>query len=218
MPVRFGEFIFEPGARELRRGGRAVHLSPKAIELLGLLLQRHPDAVSKNAILERLWPATFVSDASISVVVSELREALADGARTPRFIRTVHGFGYAFSGEVDAGKPTPGRLPALRSRHRLRWLGQEAALDEGENVLGRVEDAAAWIESDSVSRRHARLTISGDRAVVEDLGSKNGTFLNGRRIEKPQVLSDGDEIRLGQVTLTFYRLSAANSTRTDAGR
>jgi pSer/pThr/pTyr-binding forkhead associated (FHA) protein len=124
----------------------------------------------------------------------------------------VHGLGYAFCGVVTDDAPR--RRSARRGLHfRLTWEGGDVSLTEGENVLGRVEDAAAWIESASVSRRHARILISEGKARLEDLGSKNGTFLNGRKIASAVALADDDEIRLGLMPLTF-RVVGGASTKT----
>jgi pSer/pThr/pTyr-binding forkhead associated (FHA) protein len=76
-----------------------------------------------------------------------------------------------------------------------------------------VEDAVAWVESASVSRRHARILISEGTARLEDLGSKNGTFLNGRKITSAVTLADADEIRLGLMPLTV-RVVGGASTKT----
>ena len=67
---------------------------------------------------------------------------------------------------------------------------------DGEDAIGRVSKAAVWIDSNTVSRRHARIVISAEGATIEDLGSKNGTFLYGQRLTGPAELRDGDEIRL----------------------
>jgi pSer/pThr/pTyr-binding forkhead associated (FHA) protein len=88
-------------------------------------------------------------------------------------------------------------------------------LAEGQNLLGRVDGAAAWIDSPSVSRRHARIVVSGGRATLEDLGSKNGTYVRGEKVSSPAPLEDGDEIRLGRVRMTFSMLAGTGSTQTD---
>ena len=76
-------------------------------------------------------------------------------------------------------------------------------LSPGANVLGRVPEAAVWIESSRVSRRHAQVTVVAGGATIEDLGSKNGTFLNRRRVSGVQSLADGDEIGLGPERMVF---------------
>ena len=95
---------------------------------------------------------------------------------------------------------------------RLLWAGREIALLEGENVLGREREATAWIDVYSVSRRHARIVVSGDRATLEDLGSKNGTFLDGEAVTRPAVLSDGSRLRIGTVEMTVRRFEEEVST------
>ena len=90
--------MLDSGTRELTRRGRAVPLSPKVFELLELLLERRPEAVAKDAIHDRLWPKSFVSESSLARLAAEARAALADDARKPRYLRTVFGFGYAFCG------------------------------------------------------------------------------------------------------------------------
>jgi DNA-binding winged helix-turn-helix (wHTH) protein len=210
--LRFGEFELDPASRQLRCSGRPLHLSPKAFALLEMLLQRRPAALSKADIRDRVWPRTFVSDSNLTSLVTELRTALGDDAREPRFVRTVYGFGYAFCGEVaerEGGRPPAG------DRCRLYYDGREIALPEGEITLGRADDVAALIDAASVSRRHARIRVREGRATLEDLGSKNGTFVGGERLLAPRELKDGDEIRLGHIPLTFRILGTAASTRTD---
>jgi len=214
VALAFGDFSLDLERRELLRSGQEVHLSPKALQLLALLVAERPRALAKAEIRDRLWPRTFVSESSLTGLVTTLRSALRDSARDPRYLRTVHGLGYAFCGVVTDDAPRR-RSAGRRALHfRLTWEGGDVPLAEGENVLGRVEEAAAWIESASVSRRHARILISEGKARLEDLGSKNGTFLNGRRITSPAALADADEIRLGQMPMTFRVVGGATSTRT----
>jgi DNA-binding winged helix-turn-helix (wHTH) protein len=215
MRVRFGDFVLDPGTRQLRRGEEERHLGGKAFDLLELLLQRRPNVVAKEGIRDRLWPGTFVSESTLATVVAELRAALDDDARSPRFLRTVHGVGYAFCGDATPEEPPPARASAGSLSYRLLYEDREIALHPGENLLGRVDEGVVWIESHSVSRRHARICLEGGQATIEDLGSKNGTFCRGQRIAAPVRLSDGDEIGLGKVRLTFRVLSADMATRTD---
>jgi hypothetical protein len=194
--------------------GKEVHLSPKALQLLELLIVERPRALAKTEIRDRLWPRTFVSESSLTGLVTTLRRALRDSARDPRYLRTVHGLGYAFCGVVTDDAPRRRSAARRGLQFRLTWEGGDVSLGEGENVLGRVEEAAAWIESASVSRRHARILVSEGKARLEDLGSKNGTFLNGRKITSAVAVADADEIRLGLVPMTFRVVGGATSTKT----
>jgi pSer/pThr/pTyr-binding forkhead associated (FHA) protein len=101
---------------------------------------------------------------------------------------------------------------------RLFWGRREIELPEGTHVLGRTQGCAAWIDAPGVSRQHARIVVAEDAAVIEDLGSKNGTFLGGRRLEGPSPLADGDEIALGAALLTIRALRADRSTETVSRR
>jgi DNA-binding winged helix-turn-helix (wHTH) protein len=216
MRVHFDPFVLDTGSRQLLRGEGEIHLEPKALDLLELLLAQRPNAVSKARVRDRLWAGTAVSDSSVTTLVTGLRAALGDDARHPLYIRTVHGFGYAFCG--DATEEEPPSRPAARRDTRFRLFGEEGEipLAEGENVLGRGEDVVAWIDSPLSSRRHARILVLDGRATLEDLGSKNGTRLNGERVESPTVLADRDEVKIGDVVLVFRVLPGAASTRTEA--
>jgi DNA-binding winged helix-turn-helix (wHTH) protein len=212
--ARFGDFVFDSGTRELTRAGEVQALSPRAFELLGALLEARPEALSRKQLNERLWPDTWVSQASLTWIVSELRKALGDDARRPTLVRTVHRFGYAFAGEATAlGEPRAPRA-APTSSCWLEWGERQIPLPEGEHILGRDVGALVRITTPRVSRRHARIRVQGDRAVLEDLGSKNGTFLGEERIEGSADLADRDEIWIGSEVLTFRSAPTTLATET----
>ena len=204
------------GGFSLVRDGQAVALTPKAFELLQLLLERRPNAVAKAEIYDRLWPATFVSEVNLSRLVFEIRRSLGDDPRRPAWIRTVRGFGYAFAGAASGLAPRAAPSARGGGQFRLILRDREVVLGEGENVLGRSHAAAVWLDSSSVSRRHARIVVASDQAILEDLGSKNGTFWREGRIGQPTPLADGDRIRVGRVTITFRVVPAETSTETGA--
>lgn len=211
MRLRSGDCLFDFGTREVFRGPTSVAVSPKAFSLLELLASRRPNAVPKEEIHRHLWPDSFVADGNLSNLVAELREALGDDARRPRLIRTVQRFGYAFSGDAQA-EPDAGGPGESNVIFKLVWGDREILLEEGENILGRDREAVAWIEVHSVSRRHARIVISRSRATLEDLGSKNGTFLRGEAVSAPLPLQDGDLVKIGTVEMTFRRYVGGVST------
>jgi DNA-binding winged helix-turn-helix (wHTH) protein len=210
MRLAFGECVFDGETRELRRGAAAVHLPAKAFRLLEVLLEQRPKAVSKAALMEAVWPDVLVIEGNLTRLVAELRGAIGDEASDPRFIRTVHGFGYAFSAEARSDRGPPGAPEEVV--FKLLWADREIALRSGENVLGREREAAAWIDVHSVSRRHARILVAGEVATLEDLGSKNGTFLGDEAVTAPRLLSDGDRIRVGTVEMTLRRYRGGLST------
>jgi DNA-binding winged helix-turn-helix (wHTH) protein len=212
--VRFADCVFDASIRELRRKGSPVHLPPKAFALLELLLERRPRPVPRAEIADRLWPDTAVGASSLARVVVDVRCAIGDDARHPRLLRTVHGFGYSFSDEAVSEGPG-GAFPSDALVCRLAWGDREFPLGEGEHVLGRLPDARVWIDSASVSRRHARIVVSAGRATIEDLGSKNGTWLRGERLTGPVELADGDAVTVGPAVLRFRASRAATTTDTD---
>ena len=200
--LRFNDCRLDLGTRQLFCRDREVHLSPKAFEMLRALIERRPAAVSKDELFALIWPGTFVSDSSLARVVSEVRRAFGDAARGPQLIRTVHGFGYAFCGEVsEEGRPTPS--PSAMACCWIVLGGRETPLAEGAHLVGRDLEASVRLDWPTVSRRHARIDVSGGEAKLQDLGSKNGTYLHGARVSDVASLADGDQIRFGSVEVVF---------------
>jgi DNA-binding winged helix-turn-helix (wHTH) protein len=211
MRIRFEDCVFDSDTREVIRGGRAVALSPKAFHLLEILIRERPKAVDKHQLHTELWPGVFVTEANLPNLVGELRSALGDDSRRPRTIRTVRTFGYAFSAPTT---PVSVWAPGGREGpiYRLIWGDREIALGPGENLIGRAPDSVLFVDDFSVSRRHARLVIDDSGAVLEDLGSKNGTLLRGRRIAGARRLADKDPIEIGPAHLIFRVFRRTGST------
>jgi DNA-binding winged helix-turn-helix (wHTH) protein len=203
--ISFGSFCLDLDTRQLLRGPdrSVIHLSPKAFSLLRLLVEARPRAVERRDIHERLWPSTYVSDATLASVVAEVRTALGERARTPGFIHTLNGFGFRFE---DASSPTE-TVPEPQTSVWIIIDGSQTRLAEGTHVFGRGADVDVRLPSPSVSHRHAKLAIAGEIATLEDLRSKNGTHLRGRRITEPVRLMDGDRIRMGGVEIVFRSTS-----------
>jgi DNA-binding winged helix-turn-helix (wHTH) protein len=198
VALRFGEFVLDEEQRQLLCHGAPVHVEPKAFDLLTLLVRHRPKALPKQAIHDAVWPATHVSESSLAGLVLDLRVALRDELAHPRFIRTVRGYGYAFCGSaVDDTVPPASAF--------LRWAvvcgDREIPLPDGVHLVGRSQDCLVRIESVRVSRRHAQLVVSGERVAVEDLGSRNGTWVAGSRIQGRIALDSGAEVRIGDVAV-----------------
>jgi hypothetical protein len=208
----FGEYALDEARRELLHRSATVHLTPKAYELLRLLLERRPAAVSKAEIHDRIWPGTFVSDVNLATLVFEIRTAIGDDPQAPRYIRTVRGFGYAF---CDVGPQASRAAPVSLPHARLIWGEREIALREGENILGRTPEAVAWMDHGSISRRHACVTIHAGEATIEDLGSRHGTQVDGVRIEGKTTLHNGARIGLGGVSMLFRVFEPADTDSRD---
>jgi DNA-binding winged helix-turn-helix (wHTH) protein len=214
VPLGFGDCRLDVEARRLFRGAREVEISPKAFELLKVLVETRPRALSKAELLERVWRDVYVSDAALARVINQVRRAVGDSARRPRIIRTVHSFGYAFVGEVVDAAADAAAVPGPRTEFWLVVGRRKFAIGDGEHIIGRDPGATVWFDSPKVSRRHARIVVGNGRATIEDLGSKNGTIVSGRKIESPVELEPGDRIQVGPFALSFRAGSESRSTET----
>jgi DNA-binding winged helix-turn-helix (wHTH) protein len=213
VKIQFGPFTLDSGTRQLTRDGNVIHLTPKAFELLETLAMERPKVLPKTDLQERLWPDTFVAEANLSNLVAEVRAALDDRARTPQFIRTAHGFGYAFCGTATT-LATSDEAANGRPTCWLEWGKQRFPLFIGEHIIGRDPDLEVSLDATTVSRRHARLVVTQERAMLEDCGSKNGTFRGGERVTSPVQLADGDTIHIGSLLITFHARGPQQSTET----
>jgi DNA-binding winged helix-turn-helix (wHTH) protein len=208
VKARFDEFEIDSQTRQLTRGGEAIHLSPKAFAVLCALIEKRPNVVPKADLFGQVWPDVFVVEGNLNVLVGEIRRALGDDPQEQRFIRTVHGVGYAFCAKttnVDRGAPAESSSAAgAAARFWLTWKTQTFALAEGDSIIGRDPRSQVWLDHAGVSRRHAQIRIAGtERPVLTDLGSTNGTFVHGQRVDEPTPLADGDLIKVGSVTVKF---------------
>jgi DNA-binding winged helix-turn-helix (wHTH) protein len=213
MTYRFDRFTLDAGTRQLLRDGDEIHVSPKAFDLLRCLVENRSRAMSRDELQSILWPSTFVLETNLASLVAEIRRALGDQADDPAFVRTMHRFGYWFIGAVqDSDAKDEAMISGVK--YWLIWETRQVALAEGENVIGRAPDVAVWIDAGGVSRHHARVVVARGTATVEDLGSKNGTFIGGQRVTGPRALADGEQIRLGSVVITFRIPQPPGTTET----
>ena len=204
MRARFAQFTIDSETRQLLSDGREIHLSPKAFDLLCALIETRPTVMEKAGLRARIWPDTYVVDANLNILIGEIRRALGDRAQDSRFIRTVHGVGYAFCGTAaDAPRP---RLSDRSLFCWVVWNGGTHQLAEGDNIIGRDPRSDVWLDAEGVSRRHAiiRVDSKNRRVKLEDLGSTNGTFVERAPVEGEVALSDGDLIQVGTVDLTVH--------------
>jgi DNA-binding winged helix-turn-helix (wHTH) protein len=211
--ARFGDFALDPATRRLTCGTIDVHLTRKAFDLLTVLVDEAPRVVPKAELHQRLWPGTFVSEATLVSLVKELRRALQDRDATAPIIRTAHGVGYACASAVDRG-------PACDARDASHWIdveGRRIRLLAGENVIGRDPASRVWLDVASISRHHARILVGRDGAVLEDLGSKNRTMVGDTMLTGRLPLRDGDRILVGPVPLVYRASRTGLSTETQAG-
>jgi DNA-binding winged helix-turn-helix (wHTH) protein len=211
----FGEFELDVSAFLLRRAGERLKLEKIPMEVLILLVSRRGNLVGRKEIRESLWsPRVFVEhDSAINTAIRKIRQVLDDDADMPRFVETVVGKGYRFVASVTRrSRSSSGREVGVPGHSVVRGK-QEFALENGDNLLGRDPTVQICIDHPSVSRRHAKIVLRSGRAMLEDLDSRNGTFVNGRRLESPTELGHGTVIGLGPITLTFVSRSASRSTQ-----
>lgn len=214
LRVGFDKFLFDSDQKALLRGGVPVHLTPRAFRLLEMLIRQRPNAVSKRDLLDHVWSGNIVDEANLKTLVLEIRHALEERGGRPEVIRTVFGFGYAFAGEAEEEEDVVER-PAMVS---VRWEDQSLLLPDGAHLIGRRADCPICIQAPSVSRVHARLDVERDRLRIEDLRSKNGTFVDGRRISGMVELLDRPDVRIGEVVVKIARLERGDATtQTAAG-
>ena len=209
MRIHFGRFLLDTGRAQLFDAGTVVQLTPKAFGVLCLLADRRPDVVDKDTIAAEVWGAP-VSDASLTMVMTELRKALGDSATSPVFIRTAHRRGYAFCASAETVQEIAD-APRDTARFFLVVDGRRFPLADGETIVGRDEGCGIRLDEPSVSRRHARFLVQDEEVTVADLNSTNGTLVNGRKAKAAgTLLQGGDTIRIGGVTA---RLDAPHAPR-----
>ena len=214
---RFGDFELDVAAFTLRREGTPVRLERIPMEVLVLLVEHAGTLVARDSMHAALWSSdVFLDrDAAINTAMRKIRKALGEDADQPRFVETVVGKGYRFVGPVVRDTMDAERQVA---NYRLTRGTHAFALQNGENLIGRDPDVHVFLDHPSVSRRHARISITAGRVTLEDLNSRNGTCVDGRGITSPTELHDGTIIGVGPMTLTFVSLSGAASTRPMSGR
>jgi len=212
MVIRFGSYQLDSQRRQLSRDGQVLHLTPKAYDLLSLLVEAAPRVIPKSEIHQCLWPAGVVTDATLAGLIKELRRALSDASDGEPIIRTAHRVGYALD------------VPVIRDHepqqehHWLVAMDRRIALAQGVNLIGRDPTASVWLDYATISRRHARVTVGPTGIVLEDLGSKNGTSLRGVPLTRTVTLQNGDEFACGQLVITYVRSSTELPTATEVSR
>jgi DNA-binding winged helix-turn-helix (wHTH) protein len=221
MRIRAGETVIDTDRRQVLRGGREVALSPKAYQLLLLLLESRPKAMAKDTLYQALWPDTFVVEANLPNLIAEIRAALGDrtvdgGGRTARseVIRSVHGFGYAFSANAEVVQDLPAAAADAIRGYLLLGNGEALALRAKDSIVGRGPEVQVRLDLPGISRRHARIVFGETGATIEDLDSKNGTFVGAEPVNAPRLLKGGDEVSFGSVRVTFHLAGSDGSTET----
>jgi DNA-binding winged helix-turn-helix (wHTH) protein len=215
--ARFGPFEADLRTAELRRSGKPIGLQELPFRILAALLERPGELVTREELRAVAWPDDVFVDFEhgLNKAVNKIRRALGDRQDEPRYVATLPGRGYRFIAAVELAEAVEAPRSA-RGSCRILWDSRTIALSEGAHLIGRDPEATVWVDSSTVSRRHALIVVSPGAATLEDLGSKNGTFLCGHRIASPTPLADGDELAVGSARMTFHS-SVAASTKTGTG-
>jgi DNA-binding winged helix-turn-helix (wHTH) protein len=207
----FGSVRVDADARSVSSDAGPLRLTRKAFDLLILLLESRPNAVSKAQISDRLWPSVFVTESSLQTLVREIRQVIDEPGSERSWIRTVYGVGYGFDGSVVLSGEPADPLPTTRPTAWLIGESTRVGLFTGENILGRGDDVID-IDLPTISRRHACIVINDGTTTLEDLGSKNGTWVGEERVTGPRTLCDGNVVGLGSVRFTFCLAKPPAST------
>src|SRR5687767_13353477 len=127
--VRFGDFVLKPDEGVLKKDGHRIRIPPKALKLLNILVENRGRTVSKQELMEVLWPDTFVEEGNLAYTVRVLRSVLDDSSESPKFLETIPKYGYRFLFEAVETGETHSPLRSCRSR---------AAVSEANWTTGRL--------------------------------------------------------------------------------
>jgi len=212
---RLGAWLVEPTLDRISRDGRVVRLRPRAMDVLACLALEAGELASKQNLIDAVWRTEFVSDHALTQVIAELRAALGDDARNPTYIENIPRRGYRL---VTAVTPVATSAPPTRDisiPFKLQGEDCDHSLSQGPNIIGRTPEADISVDRTEVSRCHAKIVVAGTTATIEDLGSKNGTYLNGQRLHQPALLANGDEIWIGRSVARLRFLVEGEPTMTE---
>ena len=212
---RVGDWLVEPMLYRITRDGEAVQLRPRVMGALVCLAEAAGAVVTRQELIDRVWRTEFVTTNALTHVIAELRTAFGDTAERRSYIETIPRRGYRLIATVSPLGPPPPVTKVVSRFTLLDDQGTPIELAEGENVIGRSAEAAIRIDTSEVSRRHARIVVEGPVATIEDMGSKNGTFVRGRRLDGPARLEDADEIQVGVNVARFRVVVVDDRTKTE---
>lgn len=198
-------YLFDPFRLDLQTGelwkqDQRLEIRPKVFDLLVFLLQNRGNLLTKEMLLNEVWSDVVVSETSLTRTVADLRDLLDDDADEPRYIQTTPKRGYKFVAPVEEVRTDPTQGTGLSLLHgRKRY-----ALHEGDQLIGRGPEVEIPLFTALTSRHHARVHVSGQFVVLEDLGSMNGTRVNGTRVTGSIELKMGDQIEIGGEELVLW--------------
>lgn len=213
---RVGDWLVLPELGRIERGDQQRRMEPKVMGVLVELATRAGELLSKAELTDAVWQLPYISENRLTGVIADLRRAFEDDVAEPRFVETIPTRGYRLVAPVEWLDAVAAPTRRRESRFKLELPDRGHRLWEGATVVGRGLESDVHIDSEWVSRRHARIVVDGDRATIEDIGSKNGTHVNGVPVTEVVPLRDGDEIRLGKGAVVLRFLVSIGATRTEA--
>jgi serine/threonine protein kinase len=214
----FGAILFEMTT------GRRAFRAASTVETLVAILREEPAFPTSDGppaavlrivrrCLEKNPQERFQSALDLAYALEELLANPADSE--PHSVKKLSRRAQASSSSRGEKRRRPADSDSLEeSSFRLVLQDREVPLRQGQNVIGRGRDASVRLHEKSISRHHARILIHDGEAMLEDLRSKNGTFLHGDRVGSAVRLEDGDTFRLGSVSMTLRNLPETGSTDT----
>ena len=218
-PFQIGDWLVEPDLDRISRGDERRTIRPRVTELLVALSHRSGELAATQYLVDAVWGTEFVTVNALTQLVAELRRALDDDPKNPRYVETIPRRGY----RLIAPFTPPGRSNRPDHPGELHFVlvdedGAEVVLDPGESIIGRSPDATIRVDVPEISRHHVRIVVGGPTATIEDLGSKNGTYLRGRRIEGTVEIGNADEIQIGADLARFRVRVIDDRTKTESQR
>lgn len=194
--LTFARFRFDPESARLWTGKREIKLTPKAAGVLAMLIERAGEPVSKDELFERVWRGTVVTDDALVTCIQELRKALGDDARKPKYIETRHRRGYRFAADVSGETPPPAAAAAaVASIAVLPFTDMSPGRDQDylcEGLSEELIDALTHVEGLRVAARSSSFQFRGSGLDVKQVGRDLGveTLLEG------SVRKAGDRLRI----------------------
>jgi adenylate cyclase len=201
--LSFGRYRFEPATARLWADQREVKLTRKAASVLGLLVERAGQPVTKQELFTAVWSNTVVSDDALTTCIQELRKALGDDAKQPRYIETRHRYGYCFVAELTRDTPAPAaRAPepaALASSQPaiavLPFMDMSPGRDQDyfcEGLAEELIDALTHVDGLRVACRSSSFQFRGAGVDLREVGRQLGV----NSIVEGSVRRAGDQLRI----------------------
>ena len=211
MSVRFGAFVFHAERRQLLHDGAEVHLTPKAFDLLGLLIRGRRPSFRRRRSTSSSGPTRSCPMRRWQDWSKKCAARWATMVPVRSFGRPTGWVSRLRRQQIASGSPNPTAIT-----HWLTVGTRRIPLKDGVNVIGRDPDATVWLDVPGVSRRHAQVIVKDGVATLEDLGSKNGTLVGDRPVRGQVTLRHADRIQVATELLVLHVSNRGMSTATQA--